>query len=1612
MQEEFDKDEVINDPKQEQSPASKSLFSTFFRFFFRSVIAVLILLIVLIIAINIPIVQKWTLNGVTSYLSKELKTEIKADNVQLNFFNQFSLQNFSIHDAYNKELLFSKNLVIDYNIYKLINGVYQIDNVLLDSVTLNINRGAVNTAFNYQFLIDYFVDSKKKSNGPPLDLKLGNIYLRNTKFILDDKAGGSYVRGNVKGLDMHTRIMNLPKGFLDIDNLSIYKPDILILKRKPTLAEIDDKREKKSNSSPPKEQKYSLGNLHIEDGIFKMDDYITVPKRLVSDSLVDFKHLHLTSINVEVNKLLYFNGEITGEINGINLKEKSGFELQKLRASEAKFSNSKIEFNGIQIVTPNTYIGDTISLKFNSLASFGDFNNEVYLDGRFSKTKVAFKDILRFAHGLNNNAFFEKNKNENASLSGRIYGKINSLKAKDLEVALGSGLKLKGRFDSNNIAIKDEQRINAKIEELNTDIKVLRQLLPGFTPPSTFDKLGKVNFNGSFSGFFVDFVADGHLSTALGRVGMDMRLDLKGGKDNATYSGNLDVEDFDLAKWTGDTKFGKTSFAVHVNNGQGLAIEKARADLKGELKKFIFQNYQYKDISIKGNLKKNFFVGDFDVKDDNADLKFDGTVNFSGAIPIFDFKSKIKRIDLKKLNLSETDLKLSADLDMKMTGDLKTGFYGYANLNNLLIDKNNGTKIYLDSINLLSDKTKDGRKQITMNSDIFNMKIKGEFNLLQIPKSIAYFLNKQHPIFSKNIGLVVDYTTTLFPQDFDFAVKIKDSKNLTNIFIPNLDTIRDLEVSGSYNSTTQDLELVYGADKIKYQNYIFEGIAFDLTMNDRYGLSNLIVYHSQINGKDMAAIRLGLRLHSDTLITNIATDNLNTDYDLSKLRLAANIIPVGDMYHINFETSDLTLLKDEWKIKADNTIIWGKNHLEVNNFDMQSGDKRITINTTNTNMLNVEVQNYGLEYINNYITDKRFNFGGKYNIGLSSSDIFKLSDLKFRLQCDDFLINNIRRGSLDVSAETNSLKSPVKANVKIVDGDKKIDIDGYYYPKILEDNYKEKFKPNSINFDVSLKDYPLSTLNLLIVNGTYNTVGNIDAKMNVSGPLDNLNYDGDARIKNGGISISYLKTRILIKDEILKITNNKIATTKGIITDSLGNIGYVYGGLVHDKFRNIGLDVRIESPKFLMFNTTSSDNSLYYGKGIGSGTIAFSGDFDRTNLKIRAKTGQGTNVILPFNRELNTSGLTFVKFKQNQKIENATNATKEQKGMDVDMELEVTDDADMQLILDEKTGDNIKGRGIGNLHLISNRSGEFNMYGNYEIKKGYYLYTSLGLINKNFIINDGGSIKWDGNPFEAEINLTANYKGLTASPYNLISEYLTKDLSNIKTEALKSTNVDLKILLSGKLLKPNINFDIELPSLFGELRTYTDTKLRIMKQEPAEMNKQVVGLLNNFGFLSNNITFQLQSAGINTVSEYLSNQITALVNQSLSSSGIEVSAAYNQNQYNLNDVNGLRTSNEYRFGVTKYLFNDRLAITTKGNISNSNDNTGSGLNNNGTFVGGDFILEYDITADRKLKARLSQIRDQAAEGKRDRTSIGLNYRQDFDNFDELYKIIFGKKKKN
>lgn len=297
------------------------------------------------------------------------------------------------------------------------------------------------------------------------------------------------------------------------------------------------------------------------------------------------------------------------------------------------------------------------------------------------------------------------------------------------------------------------------------------------------------------------------------------------------------------------------------------------------------------------------------------------------------------------------------------------------------------------------------------------------------------------------------------------------------------------------------------------------------------------------------------------------------------------------------------------------------------------------------------------------------------------------------------------------------------------------------------------------------------------------------------------------------------------------------------------------------------------------------------------------------------------------------------------------------------------------------------------------------MYGDYTIEEGNYLFTLYNVVNKDFRIKRGGQIRWSGDPFGAQIQLEAEYKDLRTSLAGFIQEYLLSAGEDVRQQASKQTEVALTLRLQGDLLKPIITFDLGFPDLRGQLQTYAENKLRLLKQDPNEMNRQVFGLIVVGQFLPSDLSFRGEDIFYNTVSEFLSNQLSLLLTQLfqdvigegkvLSGTDLDIVYSYNRN-INLGDQN-LSTGNEFEVSITQNLFNDRLTVQVGGNVVNNTLASGA-------FLGNDLVLEYALNEPRTLKVRIYQrLQPDIAGGRRLQIGAGLSYRKEFNNFKEFFE---------
>ena len=403
-------------------------------------------------------------------------------------------------------------------------------------------------------------------------------------------------------------------------------------------------------------------------------------------------------------------------------------------------------------------------------------------------------------------------------------------------------------------------------------------------------------------------------------------------------------------------------------------------------------------------------------------------------------------------------------------------------------------------------------------------------------------------------------------------------------------------------------------------------------------------------------------------------------------------------------------------------------------------------------------------------------------------------------------------------------------------------------------------------------------------------------------------------------------------------------------------------------------------------NNEFDDNPLYYGDAFITGFSTISYDsINDLSLNIHVKTEEKTMLTIPLYGDEDVVLEDFITFENSNEIaEQIDEDQSQQSDLDysLNIDIEITDDAEIQVVFDEMVGDIMKSRGNGDLRFFIDETLDFNMFGNYVVSSGEYLFTLKDFINKKFNVKPGGTITWFGDPYNAKLDLNAFYP-LKTSLYSIMPS-MERDNWTHKSDV----NVDIH--LQNDLMNPDIDFDITLPK--SEESAQNAVKNLIYNEEAK--NQQVFSLLilNKFIPENQNIISDNPSR-INgaTTSEVLSNQLGNMI----SSFTDEFEIGFN---YSPGDS---ISDDELSIVMSTQQFNDRLLINTNLGMTSSND-----LNKDPNSFIGDVNLEYKLSKDGNLRLHAFNQSNEYDLSNQDQTNytqgIGAYYRQSFDTFSELF----------
>jgi len=390
---------------------------------------------------------------------------------------------------------------------------------------------------------------------------------------------------------------------------------------------------------------------------------------------------------------------------------------------------------------------------------------------------------------------------------------------------------------------------------------------------------------------------------------------------------------------------------------------------------------------------------------------------------------------------------------------------------------------------------------------------------------------------------------------------------------------------------------------------------------------------------------------------------------------------------------------------------------------------------------------------------------------------------------------------------------------------------------------------------------------------------------------------------------------------------------------------------------------------FQVLNTSTKDNSLFYGQAYATGNVAINGPIANLSIISSARTEKNTRVYIPISGTSSTDQkefVTFVNFTDTtytKAITKAINKKVNLTGLTFELNLDVTPDAYCEIIFDVKAGDIIRGRGNGDLRMQIDTKGEFNMFGAIEFTEGWYNFTLYDIINKEFEIKKGSRITWLGDPYQGVLDIDASYNQL-ASLLPLV-QTTNPDAGNT-SQVRRKYPVQVLLALDGPMLSPQINFDIiakDLPQNVPVEKgppvnldlTFTAFKAKLDEQE---LKRQVFSLIVLRRF-SPPESFDTSGSVVSSLSELLSNQLSYWMSQVDENLEIDVDiASMDQETFN---------TFQLRFAYT--FMNGRLRVSGDGTFNNTS-NQPTGTQANPSSVAGDWTVDYKLTADGKLRVKM------------------------------------------
>ncbi len=1330
---------------------------------------------------------------------------------------------------------------------------------------------------------------------------------------------------------------------------------------------------------------FHIRKVEIRDMGFAMKNY-EFDRPIYEEGGIDWNDLDVRDINLDALELQFKGGIMSGEGRSLSFREKSGYIVEHMSGT-ARVGRGKTIVEDLHIDDPWSDVHlPLFMMSYADIHAFKDFIAEVKLDGDISESRLDFKTLSYFAPELIGNDL-------KLEVSGKMSGCVDDFIISDIDInSLSGGFsgKVEGRL--KGLPYIESTWIEADLKDFSVTSRGVGDFISEWMSENSSLDISDIaegtvfHLNATGRGMMNALALDADITSQIGNASASVKLEniVNPGKQIG-ISGKVQTEDLDLGSIIGTEILGPATLNAGMNAKLGsgkhpseITIDTLRID------RLQANAYDYSNITAVGKISSNSFDGRIVCHDPNLNFLLQGTFALSAKTQNARYKfftnighADLNAINLDKRGLSRINLRASADFTKANTGDLR----GKVDIGDLVLQNSKG-RYKIGNINL-SSYSSDSTYTVKMDSKFANGRYSGTAPVTTFVRDLRDItLKKELP------ALFTDSTYVWTGNSYGLDFRFNNSMDLLSFVMPGLyidegtalkaQVDKDGHISAHINSN----RLAFETNYLKGIDATFENT--DEALDGQITCSELKLASISLNDSH-------LNLHGADNHVGLKFDYLNDSELVNKGELILHSTLERDDdglgIGVSFLPSSIFLNSKEWMFMPSELFLKNGN-LNVKTFELASGEERIRLagkaSTESADTLTLSLDRFDLSIANSLI-NKDFGIKGAATGIVQLTSPLKEKGILVDMICDSTYFAQTPLGVLTIGSRWNEEDQNFGMMVRNdIDGRNSIHAYGTLTPK-----------GNILNLTADLDGMSISYAQPLLTDVFSQMDGKISGLIDVTGPLSNLSIKShDTMLDEGLLKVAYTNVPYMVEGPF-HLDNTGVYFDSISLRDSSTGTGTVNGSIDWDHFRDMKFNTSISVNEVEGINITEDNGEGFYGRLFATGNVSITGPMNSIVLAVDAVTAKTGQIHIPLSGAASAGNVTnllrFTEEKTEERIdpyEAMMVKFNEEREADSDftVRLRVNANPDVEAFveIDKASGNVLSGRGSGLIDIVANAE-EFSINGDYLLNSGSYKFVAMGLVSRDFQIEDGSSIRFGGDIMNSTLDINAIYR-TKASLSTLLSD---------EASVSNKRNVDCGISITDRLSNPELSFSIQIPDLNPMIQSRVESAL----STEDKVQKQFLSLIVSNNFLPDEQSGIVNNSSVlySNVTEILANQLNNIFQKLDIPLDLGLNYQPNESGNDLFDV-----------AVSTHLFNNRVVVN--GNIGNKQYSTSGSQND----VVGDLDIEIKLNRSGALRLNLfSHSADQFSNylDNSQRNGVGLMYQTEFNSFGRFLKNIFTKKAK-